>query len=603
MATTAKRAASVAFFGALVGFLSCREPTQVMLIVTTDAGCPASDDRPRLNDVFIVSGRDIVLGVEDLTPNAETSACEFQETDVFDRKISRVGSLALLPGDGDDKSVEVLIVAGVTRGDDTTDPNISMRAGQCAGYVNRKESIEGKPCIVARRKLTFVDHNRLVLPVELDTRCIGEECGEDLTCFQGNCVPPDVVCTDVDGEDCADPVTCENECEENCTSGTAECVGGECQCLGCDEEECSASCFPTFGACVEDDSTCVCQAACDPDECDELCGGSGECNGSSCECATCIDAQCEMEACPTSRTGFSSCTEIDGVDTCFCPDDDCVDETCGMMECGTGQVGECLTDPAGCACQCDDLQCDLDCDGTCQTDGTCACPPQCTPTTCENFDCSEPYQEAVCVAGGCLCECAEDACDLHCQSTQQTDGSCSTEPGSEACECEPTTSMGGGGTNMSGGGGMNMSGGGGSIVTDGGGGSTANIVVVDGGGGGVVVVDGGADPGAGGSSGTTGCGLCPDCLQPGLVQACVDDICQCVCEANACATECNGSCIGNNCMCAPNNSAGPAMMDCGVNVVPDCGMCAVACGTTPGCEEISCSFLSPGNFSCICGNP
>jgi len=65
-------------------------------------------------------------------------------------------------------------------------------------------AIQSKPCILVRRRLGFVEHTKLELPIDLDTRCIGKKRGEDESCFKGNCVPIDVQC---DETGCHEPVT------------------------------------------------------------------------------------------------------------------------------------------------------------------------------------------------------------------------------------------------------------------------------------------------------------------------------------------------------------------------------------------------------------
>jgi hypothetical protein len=44
-------------------------------------------------------------------------------------------------------------------------------------------------CIVARRSVRYVSHQRLELPIALDTSCIDVPCGATTTCVNGNCVP------------------------------------------------------------------------------------------------------------------------------------------------------------------------------------------------------------------------------------------------------------------------------------------------------------------------------------------------------------------------------------------------------------------------------
>jgi hypothetical protein len=134
---------------AAVGFASCREPTQIKLELSTDADCPDQPGRPRLNDVVILTSKVIEVGTpgnpKPAPPvNAETDMCSGSGS------YKTVGSLVLLPDGSDNPTVDVLIAAGVQR-DETDDTANSMTAGQCAGLVFEGSSIEGLPCIIARR--------------------------------------------------------------------------------------------------------------------------------------------------------------------------------------------------------------------------------------------------------------------------------------------------------------------------------------------------------------------------------------------------------------------------------------------------------------------
>lgn len=59
-------------------------------------------------------------------------------------------------------------------------------------------------CVVARRRVTYVPHATLALPVQLDARCIGVECTDvGTTCYQGRCISAEVTC---DAASCRLPV-------------------------------------------------------------------------------------------------------------------------------------------------------------------------------------------------------------------------------------------------------------------------------------------------------------------------------------------------------------------------------------------------------------
>ncbi|MBM4357754.1 MAG: hypothetical protein FJ096_06560 [Deltaproteobacteria bacterium] len=171
-------------------FAACAEPTQVTVVLSTNARCSAGmGEGDSLVGVDVFHGRS--LAEAPLTaPNASTDDC----TPGLDGE-SPVGTLVLVPGTKE-PVFELLVVAAVRRPDGTT-----MTSGQCAelvaaGKLASFEEDGGKkaPCIVARRRLAFIESRRLTLPVELDTLCVGVECGKDRTCSNGSCVDANVVC-------------------------------------------------------------------------------------------------------------------------------------------------------------------------------------------------------------------------------------------------------------------------------------------------------------------------------------------------------------------------------------------------------------------------
>ncbi len=312
MAIGVRHTAAVALGSALIGFLACREPTQVTLTITTDAGCPADDLRPRLNDVMVLSGKKVTLGGGDLVPNASTDQCTDGDPAV-------VGTLVFLPDGTDDPSLEVLVVAGVQR--DDTDDAESFSAGSCLAIVNdpdpTRRSIEGQPCIVARRRLAFVAHNGLALPINLDRRCIGQECGADLTCFEGNCVNPNVACDETGS--CEEPVKCADDCDNTCQSGSGECTAqGICSCLACSPATC-------HGVCNDDQCVCEIEGDCSEEACVAACGNceSGQrqaCVDGGCACAcdptacekSCLDQGKPFKGCAAPPSTACECGEMTG---------------------------------------------------------------------------------------------------------------------------------------------------------------------------------------------------------------------------------------------------------------------------------------------------
>jgi hypothetical protein len=170
----------------LTALTACQDPTQITVLVTTNARCPGDGPGDAILDsAGISAARDFPPG-EAATFNARRDFCDGPRT---------VGSLVLVPAEGrDDNLVEVLIVGGF----ETDDGKAPQTAESCE-ETRAAAGIAGLNCVVARRRLGFVEHTPLTLPIDLDTRCLGVECGEDLTCFQGECVDPQVDC-DANGD-------------------------------------------------------------------------------------------------------------------------------------------------------------------------------------------------------------------------------------------------------------------------------------------------------------------------------------------------------------------------------------------------------------------
>jgi hypothetical protein len=97
-----------------------------------------------------------------------------------------VGSLTVVPRAAKDGWLAVKVVMGVRRGSRDCVPP------------------EYQGCIVQRRKLPFVPHMRLRLPIRLDLRCLDVPCDADTTCNAfGVCVSAEVSCESPDGCDIA----------------------------------------------------------------------------------------------------------------------------------------------------------------------------------------------------------------------------------------------------------------------------------------------------------------------------------------------------------------------------------------------------------------
>ena len=145
--------------------VQCREPTQVMLQVTTDAQC------------VDVRGTSITVGgsgrIEGKAPAARTEVCS---------PTGRVGSIAIVPSGDKDDEVAIRVVTGVGK---------SPEACVTDGYLGG--------CIVARRVLRFLPHTPLDLPVHMGIDCLDIPCGATETCFKGQCVPAKIDCSESGG--------------------------------------------------------------------------------------------------------------------------------------------------------------------------------------------------------------------------------------------------------------------------------------------------------------------------------------------------------------------------------------------------------------------
>ncbi len=447
----------------LVGLMSCREPTQITVHITTDAKCPSEPlSGPRLVDTTIASGVD--LKPKSFVAATKTDHCEPGAP-------GEVGTLVLIPGGGDNPAVDVLVVAGVELAAPNSDiAPLRLSSEDCQRLIEEGGvgAVGGKPCILARRRLGFVEHTKLELPMDLDTRCIGKKCGEDESCFKGNCVPIDVDCTTAG---CAPPAGCDDDCDAGCPSGTGRCTDGACACLPCDAEVCGDTCelVPAVGFCSDDDE-CLCRT-CDQGACTELCGGACS-DDAECVCGgTCDPVACDSAGDECSCTGSP--------ESCQCIVENCVDDTCAMQACDFGERGLCGTSQGGqdtCTCTCNDEQCGVDCPqgGSCQAGG-CSC-TLCEDSQCQGLSCNAG-QVAECYQGACACICENAECQADCVGSGASGGVCE-QPGTPAGECScdgvgpggapPTGGSGGdGGTTGLGGGGNGPVGGGG------GGGSSA----------------------------------------------------------------------------------------------------------------------------------
>lgn len=150
--------------------LSCREPTQILLEITTDVPC---------SDVASAGGVAIRVGtpatVDDSpTTRLEATSCATNGT---------IGSLAIVPSGSDDQVAILLSVATKIA------PVTQTRSTDCSAAAPGN-------CVLARRVLRYVSHTTLPLPVKLSTTCAGVRCPSTQTCVEGTCADAQIQCTE-----------------------------------------------------------------------------------------------------------------------------------------------------------------------------------------------------------------------------------------------------------------------------------------------------------------------------------------------------------------------------------------------------------------------
>jgi alpha-tubulin suppressor-like RCC1 family protein len=156
---------------AAVLFASCKDATQVNVVLRTNVPYATGAG------VALWSSRSGAVG----TPLAESSEPWLAD--------GEVGNVVVTPGDASKESALTVRVAMGLRG---------KRAAECT------DDGDLKGCIIARRKLAFVPHTPLKVPVVLYLACEGVKCAADTTCsYLGQCVP-----AQVDPAACATPDGC-----------------------------------------------------------------------------------------------------------------------------------------------------------------------------------------------------------------------------------------------------------------------------------------------------------------------------------------------------------------------------------------------------------
>lgn len=134
---------------------ACREPTEIVLHVTTDIPCSQLGSV----SIFLAHPGD---DPTNLNAMATTNTCA---------GAGDVGTLVIFPETSDDETIVVLAV--------TTNDN--RDSSQCLSAFTNS-------CVVAKRQVAYVAHTSLDVPIALQTSCVGVQCLASSTCVNGLCV-------------------------------------------------------------------------------------------------------------------------------------------------------------------------------------------------------------------------------------------------------------------------------------------------------------------------------------------------------------------------------------------------------------------------------
>jgi len=187
--------------GLLVGCATllhaCREPTQVTLLLTTDASCTADG----FQGLAVAVASQAALPRS--APIARSKRCEPGDLQ------ASLGSIVVVPSENDDDAFAVRVVAGI---------GVPVESCTAPDYVlGPDDTAAGRGCIVARRSLSFLPNTKLELPILLRQTCLNVPCEVGNTCVDGHCVD-----ATVDVDKCAE----EGSCAEDDLVGGASSVGG-----------------------------------------------------------------------------------------------------------------------------------------------------------------------------------------------------------------------------------------------------------------------------------------------------------------------------------------------------------------------------------------
>lgn len=138
----------------------CREPTQITFEITTDRSCSS------VNGTAISVGT-LGQALDSKPPGSLSMQCNG----------GNLGTLVVTPSDVN-AELAVRVVTGVGK---------SAEDCIAAGFKGG--------CIVARRALRFLAHEKVRVPIAMDASCIDIPCGPTESCVKGQCVDVHSLCT------------------------------------------------------------------------------------------------------------------------------------------------------------------------------------------------------------------------------------------------------------------------------------------------------------------------------------------------------------------------------------------------------------------------
>lgn len=159
-------------------FVACLGATQIdgeLSSDTTLCAPKAPAGGAELRARYTVRVRELEKNLEERQSDGELDRCN------PDDSTARLGAFTLLPETSDGREhLELVEVVLDTLGNPE----------RCYDDAQKVRS----SCVVVRRRVRFVPHEGLRVPMYLDDRCLGVTCEEDQTCFRGGCKPADAPC-------------------------------------------------------------------------------------------------------------------------------------------------------------------------------------------------------------------------------------------------------------------------------------------------------------------------------------------------------------------------------------------------------------------------